>query len=66
MYVLTAAHCKQGLRLDGKDVVLIGAKSKTNNGKMFKLTKTYFVQAGGRPGGTSRTGWGIRGLQMSL
>ena len=41
--MLTAAHCKQGLRLDGKDVVLIGAKSKTDNGKMFKLTKTYFV-----------------------
>ena len=43
VYVLTAAHCKQDLKFDGKDKVLIGAKSKTDLGKIFELSKTYFV-----------------------
>ena len=43
MYILTAAHCKPYLGLDGNDMVLIGAKSKHDASKRFQLTKTYYV-----------------------
>ena len=46
-YILTAAHCKfdgneDGLRFDGKDLALVGAKKKTD-ALLLTLTKTYFV-----------------------
>ena len=41
-YVLTAAHCRPYLRFDGYDLVLVGAKKKTDE-LVLTLTETYFV-----------------------
>ena len=56
VYVLTSAHCKPYLKLDGNDMVLIGAKSDKDDSKRFQLTKTYFVHDEYEEFGTDKGG----------
>ena len=42
-YILSAAHCKHVLLLDGTDEALIGAKAATEKDKIHTLSKTYYV-----------------------